>query len=209
MLSFYYTVNGFARHCLIIQKSQFIASVNRVETESEALDFIEKTKREFRDANHNCSAYLIGKRGEIQKANDDGEPSGTAGVPMLEGLKKLEVRNTVVVTSRYFGGIKLGAGGLIRAYSSAATAAIKKAGIVKFILTRSIQLEMDYTWLGKLENELRSKYSITRIQYEERVKMEVLVPRSNVESFVEWVNEKTNGQSTITYGEWLYEADSQ
>ncbi|MEW8974906.1 MAG: YigZ family protein, partial [Exiguobacterium sp.] len=115
-LSNYYTVkeNGF--HEIIIQKSRFITYLARATTEEQAQAFISELKKKHHNANHNCSAYVIGERNEIQKANDDGEPSGTAGVPMLEVLKKRDLRDTVVVVTRYFGGIKLGGGGLIRAY---------------------------------------------------------------------------------------------
>ncbi len=112
----YFTVKQRGEHEIVIQKSRFIAHFARVETEEEAQDFIQEIKKQHWSATHNCSAYLIGEQDQIQKANDDGEPSGTAGVPMLEVLKKRELKDTVVVVTRYFGGIKLGAGGLIRAY---------------------------------------------------------------------------------------------
>ncbi|PDM36799.1 YigZ family protein, partial [Bacillus cereus] len=101
---------------MVIQKSRFICYVSRATTEEEAQEFIQKIQKQNWNATHNCSAYLIGEQDQIQKANDDGEPSGTAGVPMLEVLKKRGLKDTVVVVTRYFGGIKLGAGGLIRAY---------------------------------------------------------------------------------------------
>lgn len=115
MLSNYYTVKQEDFDQLIIQKSRFIGYVKRVETEEEAQEFIQTIKKKHHDATHNCSAYMVGEHNQIQKANDDGEPSGTAGVPILEVLKKQDLKDTVVVVTRYFGGIKLGAGGLIRA----------------------------------------------------------------------------------------------
>ena len=117
MLAQYFTVKGYGEHEIIIEKSRFICYVSRATTEEEAQSFIQNIKKKHWDATHNCSAYLIGAHDQIQKANDDGEPSGTAGVPMLEVLKKRKLKDTVVVVTRYFGGIKLGAGGLIRAYS--------------------------------------------------------------------------------------------
>src|SRR5690606_36119864 len=117
MLNKYYTVKQAGSHEIIIQKSRFIGYVERVNTENEANEFIQKIKKQHYNATHNCSAYIIGDHDQIQKANDDGEPSGTAGIPMLEVLKRLNLKNTAVVVTRYFGGIKLGAGGLIRAYS--------------------------------------------------------------------------------------------
>ncbi|MBQ3433634.1 MAG: YigZ family protein, partial [Selenomonadaceae bacterium] len=156
MLQKYYTVKGYGEHEIVIEKSRFICYVNRAETEEEAIAFIQQIKKKHWDATHNCSAYLIGEHDQIQKANDDGEPSGTAGVPMLEVLKKKGLKDTVAVVTRYFGGIKLGAGGLVRAYSRAVSEGLNAAGIVERRLMRVMQVTIDYSWLGKVENELRS-----------------------------------------------------
>lgn len=115
----YITVGNSANAEIIIQKSRFIGYAARAETEEEAIGFINSIKEMHRSANHNCSAYMIGEHDSIQKANDDGEPSGTAGVPILEVLKKRGLKDTVIVVTRYFGDIKLGGGGLIRAYGKA------------------------------------------------------------------------------------------
>ncbi|MDP4171543.1 MAG: YigZ family protein, partial [Bacillota bacterium] len=136
MLASYYTVKMAGEHEIIIDKSRFIAHIARAETEEQAQEFIQRIKKEHLDATHNCSAYLIGENDLIQKANDDGEPSGTAGVPMLEVLKKRKLKDTVVVVTRYFGGIKLGAGGLIRAYGKSVSEGINEVGIVERTLTR-------------------------------------------------------------------------
>lgn len=120
----YKTVKGYGEKEIVISKSRFIAYVDRAETEEEAINFINKIKKMHYNATHNCSCYMIGEHNQIQKANDDGEPSGTAGVPMLEVLKKQGLQDTVVVVTRYFGGIKLGAGGLVRAYGKATTEGI-------------------------------------------------------------------------------------
>src|SRR3954468_21919919 len=127
----YHTVKGYGESEIIIQKSRFLTFVERAETEQDAQDFINNIKQLHRDATHNCSAYIIGEHDNVQKANDDGEPSGTAGVPMLEVLKKQGLKDTVVVVTRYFGGIKLGGGGLIRAYGSATTEGIVATGTVE------------------------------------------------------------------------------
>src|SRR5690625_617238 len=124
MLTKYYTVKKSGSTQLMIQKSRFIGYIKRVETEEAAQEFINSIKKKHYDATHNCSAYIIGEHDQIQKANDDGEPSGTAGVPMLEVLKKQNLKDTAVIVTRYFGGIKLGAGGLIRAYGSTTSEAI-------------------------------------------------------------------------------------
>src|SRR5699024_12838026 len=129
MLKEYFTVNKSGSDEYFIQKSRFIGYIKRVETEEAAQDFIKEIKKKHHDATHNCSAYLIGQSDEVQKANDDGEPSGTAGLTMLEVLKKQQLKDTVVVDTCYFGRVKLGTGGLIRAYGTATSEAIQKTGV--------------------------------------------------------------------------------
>ncbi|MBW8349453.1 YigZ family protein [Bacillus sp. IITD106] len=205
MLPNYFTVKKQGEHEIIIQKSRFIAHISRAETEEEAQQFIQDIKKKHWNATHNCSAYLIGEHNQIQKANDDGEPSGTAGVPMLEVLKKRDLKDTVVVVTRYFGGIKLGAGGLIRAYGKSTTEGLNAVGIVERKLMTVMHIEADYSWLGKLENELRSStYQLKEIHYSEQVELEVYVEDSEVEVFNEWIIDMTNGQATIVEGEKLY-----
>ena len=156
------------------------------------------SRKNIHDANHNCSAYVIGERNEIQKANDDGEPSGTAGVPMLEVLKKRNLRNTVVVVTRYFGGIKLGGGGLIRAYGSSVSEALNAVGIVERVAHDLVEITIDYTWLGKLENELRATpHIIDQIHYLDQVKIDVWVEESAVPLFLDWMTNLTNGQAVL------------
>lgn len=208
MLSVYFTVKGYGEHEIVIQKSRFIAYIERVTTESEAQAFIEKIKKKHRDASHNCSAYLIGKTNHIQKANDDGEPSGTAGVPMLEVLKKRNLKDTVVVVTRYFGGIKLGAGGLIRAYGSATSEGLNATGIVERKLMQIFEVTVDYTWLGKFENELRSSsYSIKKISYLEQVVIQIYAPSGEEDAYISWMNNLTNGQVEILAKEQEYLED--
>ena len=205
MLPHYFTVKGYGEHEITIQKSRFIAFTERVETEEQAQEFIQTIKKKHRDANHNCSAYMIGEHDQIQKANDDGEPSGTAGVPILEVLKKRQLKDTVVVVTRYFGGIKLGAGGLIRAYGKATSEGLNATGIVERKLMRVMHTTIDYTLLGKVENELRSSaYKMKEIHYLERVEVEIFVEEGNKEEFTAWIIELTNGQAEIADGEILY-----
>ena len=204
-LSNYYTVkeNGF--HEIIIQKSRFITYLARATTEEQAQAFISELKKKHHDANHNCSAYVIGERNEIQKANDDGEPSGTAGVPMLEVLKKRDLRDTVVVVTRYFGGIKLGGGGLIRAYGSSVSEALNAVGVVERIEHTVVSVNIDYTWLGKLENELRaSVHPIDQIHYLDQVQIDVLVKTADVPDFLDWMTNMTNGQADLSSGSTRY-----
>lgn len=205
LLHQYNTVKGYGENEINIERSRFITYVNRVETEEEAQEFIASIKKKHHDANHNCSAYMIGEQNMIQKANDDGEPSGTAGVPMLEVLKKRDLKDTVVVVTRYFGGIKLGAGGLIRAYGRATSEGLNATGIVERRLMRIMKSTIDYTWLGKVENEVRSSpYQLRDIHYLESVEVDVYVEEANTSRFTEWMTELTNGQAVITEGDVEY-----
>lgn len=194
----YQTVKGYGESEIIIQKSRFLTFVDRAETEQEAQDFINNIKQLHRDATHNCSAYIIGEHDNIQKANDDGEPSGTAGVPMLEVLKKQGLKDTVVVVTRYFGGIKLGGGGLIRAYGKATTEGIDAAKVVERKLHHLMKIQVDYTWLGKVENEIRnSNYPLKEINYAETVEFFVYTKANEEMVFTDWIREMTNGQGII------------
>ena len=205
MLSSYLTVKQTGVHEIVIQKSRFIAHIARATTEEEAQAFIESIKKQHWNATHNCSAYLIGERDEIQKANDDGEPSGTAGVPILEVLKKRGLKDTVVVVTRYFGGIKLGAGGLIRAYGGATSEGLNAIGVVERKLMQVVHTEVEYHWLGKLENELRqSVYALKEIVYLEHVDVQTYVAVDETENFIHWITDLTNGQATIRKGELEY-----
>src|SRR5690625_2395696 len=205
MLHEYYTVKQSGEDQLNIQKSRFIGYVRRVETEEAAQEFINEIKKKHYDATHNCSAYIIGENDQIQKANDDGEPSGTAGIPMLEVLKRMHLKDTAVVVTRYFGGIKLGAGGLIRAYGNMTSQAIKTTGIVKRQLMQGISITVDYTLLGKLENEIRqSNHILDSIEYLEQVEFLVYVKKGEEESFSEWITDLSNGQAIIQEKDTAY-----
>lgn len=198
----YFTVKGYGESEIIISKSRFITYIDRAETEEEALLFIDKIKKLHANATHNCSCYMIGEHDNIQKANDDGEPSGTAGVPMLEVLKKQGLKDTVVVVTRYFGGIKLGGGGLIRAYGKATTEGLLASQVVERKLHYLMNVTIDYGWLGKVENEIRdSHYSLQSIDYAENVEIFVFVLKEDEEKFIEWMTELTNGQASTTRGD--------
>lgn len=205
MLHEYYTVKPAGQDELIIQKSRFIGYVRRVETEETAQAFIEEIKKKHHDATHNCSAYIIGEHDQIQKANDDGEPSGTAGIPMLEVLKKMNLKDTAVVVTRYFGGIKLGAGGLIRAYGNTTSQAIKTTGIVKRQLMQGISIIVEYPLLGKLENEIRqSEHILDSIDYQEKVDFHVYVKKGTEQNFMEWITDLTNDQAEMKKTQLTY-----
>lgn len=194
----YLTVQGYGESEIILSKSRFLTYVSRAETEEEALAFIDIIKKKHPQATHNCSCYLVGEHDNIQKANDDGEPSGTAGVPMLEVLKKQQLKDTVVVVTRYFGGIKLGGGGLIRAYSKATSEGIAAATVVERVMHALMKVSVDYTWLGKVENEVRSShYRLHTIDYLDVVDVFVYVKKEEIDVFSEWMMELTNGQAKI------------
>ncbi|MCA0984688.1 YigZ family protein [Halobacillus yeomjeoni] len=205
MLETYHTVKTEGSEEVIIQKSRFIGYVRRCETEEEAQAFIQEIKKKHSDATHNCSAYMIGEHDLIQKANDDGEPSGTAGVPMLEVLKKRGLKDTAVVVTRYFGGIKLGAGGLIRAYGGTTSTAIDATGVVRRQLMKQMKVTVDYHLLGKLENEVRnSKYTLDTINYLENVELIIYVESGQETEFESWIVDLTSNQAQITIGESSY-----
>ena len=161
------TIAQDTTHELIIDKSRFLCHLKKVETEAEAQEFIKALKKEYWDANHNCSAYIIGENMDSQRSSDDGEPSGTAGIPMLEVLKKRELHNLVAVVTRYFGGIKLGAGGLIRAYGRSVSEAIDQAGLAQKELIGDFTLTEDPQDAGKTLNLLYTQpdFTITNLDY--------------------------------------------
>ncbi|MBW7456559.1 YigZ family protein [Paenibacillus sepulcri] len=210
MLNRYKTLRQQASGEIVIRKSRFIGHGKPVESEAEAVAFIDEIKRQHRDASHNCSAYLIGERDECQKQSDDGEPSGTAGKPILEVMKHQELKNAVIVVTRYFGGIMLGAGGLIRAYADGAVAAIDAAQPIVKILRREVIVDVDYTWYGKLENELHAKgWKVGDTAFTDRVVMTCLPEEPEAERFTAWMTDVTQGQAIITNGNTKYDIEGE
>lgn len=178
----------------VISKSRFIAYIKPVSTENEAKAFIDEIKTKHKDATHNCSAYTVGPEMNIQKANDYGEPSGTAGIPMLEILKKQEIHNVCVVVTRYFGGIKLGAGGLIRAYSGAVRDVIYDIGRVELREAIPVTVTLDYDQTGKFEYELASTTFLLREQfYTDKVSYQIDVVKNEYDAFIDFLNRITSG----------------
>ncbi|MCU5745832.1 YigZ family protein [Staphylococcus sp. SQ8-PEA] len=186
----------------VINKSRFIAHIKPTESEEEAKAFIAEVKKAHHEATHNCSAYTIGDQMNIQKANDDGEPSGTAGVPMLEILKKLNIHNACVVVTRYFGGIKLGGGGLIRAYSGAVRDVIYDVGRVELRSAIPTTVTIGYDLTGKLEYELDSTPFIHRdTSYTDRVSYHIDVVEEDYDQFIDFLNRITSGNYELTKDE--------
>lgn len=183
----------------VINKSRFIAHIKPVQSEDDAKDFINAIKSKHKDATHNCSAYTIGPEMNIQKANDDGEPTGTAGIPMLEILKKLDIHDACVVVTRYFGGIKLGGGGLIRAYSGAVRDVIYDCGRVELREAIPCMVTLNYDQTGKFEYELASTSFLLRNQtYTDKVSYDIDVVKSDYEDFINFLNKTTAGNYTLT-----------
>ncbi|MED1916030.1 YigZ family protein [Bacillus thuringiensis] len=205
MLTQYKTIAGYGEDYIVIERSRFIGYAQRVTTEEEATAFIAMIKKKHWDATHNCSAFVIGENDQIQRSSDDGEPSGTAGKPILECIKKNGVKDTVVVVTRYFGGIKLGAGGLVRAYTAGTVTALKAAKIVVHTLHQTISVSVDYTWWGKVENELRlGEYRVNGTDFTDKVTAHVLIPEGEQDEFVARMVDLTNGQAQIMLGEKEY-----
>lgn len=178
----------------VINKSRFIAHIKPVESEEDAKAFINQVSTKHREATHNCFAYTIGDQMNIQKANDNGEPSGTAGVPMLGILKKLEIHNACVVVTRYFGGIKLGGGGLIRAYSGAVRDVIYDIGRVELKPAIPTTVTINYDLTGKFEYELESTSYLLRDQnYTDKVSYQIDVVASDYDEFIAFLNRTTSG----------------
>jgi uncharacterized YigZ family protein len=185
------------QHEIEIRKSRFICSVARVETDEDGREFIAATKKRYWDASHNCSAYVIGERGAIQRSSDDGEPSGTAGVPMLEVLRKMHLTDTVAVVTRYFGGTLLGAGGLIRAYGHAVSETIRRVGIVQRQYLAVVAVRADHATAGRLHNALETSiFPAAEVTYDAAGARFVLhLAEDEIDAFSAWVQETTNGTS--------------
>src|SRR5690554_957924 len=190
------TIHRYGEDEIIINKSRFIGYAMPIGSENEALDFIEKIKSKHRDATHNVYAYVFGEDNNIQRFSDDGEPSGTAGIPALEVIKKEGLRNVVVVVTRYFGGIKLGTGGLIRAYTKGAKIGLEAGKIVDMILHSKIKIRVDYTLYGKLENFLlNGGYLVDETIFDDAVNIFVYIENQEVESFQNLITDLTNGNN--------------
>lgn len=184
------------------KKSRFIATVRPVESEDEAVSFINETKKKYWDARHNCSAFVIGKRQELTRCSDDGEPAGTAGRPMLDVLLKENIHNAAVVVTRYFGGVLLGTGGLVRAYQQATKAGLsaseiieKKDGAVLFIRT-------DYTGIGRLQYLFaQEKITVMDTAYEADVLVKAVIPENDKKCIEKTIIEQTNGTAKLEWGD--------
>lgn len=180
---------------IIEKKSRFIATLSPAETEEEAAAFIEEMKKKYWDARHNCSAFVLGERGQLTRCNDDGEPAGTAGKPMLEVLLASEIRNVTVVVTRYFGGTLLGTGGLIRAYTQAVQEGIKASEIVTMRYGTELSVTTDYNGIGRIQYILGQKgLPVMEAEYTDAVRFKLLVPYEEEEQLYTDLTEATAGK---------------
>ena len=182
-----------------IKKSRFICHAKRVYSEEEARDFITAIKKEHYKATHNCSAFIIGELSEIKRTSDDGEPSGTAGVPMLGVLENHNLTNICVVVTRYFGGIKLGAGGLIRAYAGSVALAVKEIGIIEIKEQAGIAIQMSYAQYQEYGNFLKEHNLIElETNFTDQVDTMIYVDKEEKENIKAALVESFNGKVTLT-----------
>ena len=192
------SVRGESYAEYVIKKSKFIARAVHITMEEEAQAYLRDGKKQYWDARHNCYAYQLGMNFEKQKSSDDGEPSGTAGKPILEVLKNKGLTNTLIVVTRYFGGIKLGTGGLIRAYGTAAVAALDNAIIEDYIDCRILYLQTDYSFLSATERLLPDfEAVITKRDFADFVGLTVEVPEDKADEYLLALRDKTNGTLTV------------
>ena len=187
---------------IIEKKSRFIATVRPISSEEEAVAFIAEMKKKYWDAKHNCSAFVLGDRQEISRCSDDGEPAQTAGRPMLDVLLREDIHNVAVVVTRYFGGVLLGTGGLVRAYQKATQEGLAASVIIDKKEGRKLSVGTDYTGLGKLQYLIAQK-NLTTIDtiYTDQVELLLMVPAEEQEEVEKEIVEATNGNARISWGE--------
>ncbi|HCM90638.1 MULTISPECIES: YigZ family protein [Vagococcus] len=206
MLSHYYTIKQDGQFEIIIKKSRFICQLKRISSEDEAKEIIGQIKKEHWKASHNCVAYVLGDNQSIQRSSDDGEPSGTAGIPMLEVLKVKELHNVLAVVTRYFGGTELGAGGLIRAYSNSVSEALNEIGLVEGKLQQELSVTVDYSLHGKVEHFLENNpnYTLKDTLFTDKVTLLIMSDEKEVTNCQEKLINLLSNQCIITLGETDY-----
>lgn len=190
---------------IVEKKSRFIAHVFPVHSEEEASEYIEQIRKKYWDARHNCHAFVIGPNNETSRCSDDGEPSGTAGRPILEVLQGRGIHDALVIVTRYFGGTLLGTGGLVRAYSQAAQAGLQASSIMTKQQGRKISIKTDYNGIGKLQYIVGNRQiSVADTRYGEAVEMDILVPEEEVASLTKEITEATAGKAEMDISDELF-----
>lgn len=205
MLEIYKTVLEGGVGEITEKKSRFIATVRPVKSEEEALAFLEETKKKYWDARHNCFVYSVGLNREYTRCSDDGEPSGTAGRPMLDVILGEDIYNVAVVVTRYFGGVLLGTGGLVRAYSKAVQEGLEASRIIEKRHGIALKVTTDYTGIGKIQYIAGERnIPILNSEYTDKVVLELLIPSEDVEGVQKAITESTNGRARMEKGRELY-----
>lgn len=190
---------------IVEKKSRFIADTKPVESEEEALEFIESVRKKYWDARHHCFAYCVGDKNQVVRCSDDGEPSQTAGRPMLDVLLGEELHDVCVVVTRYFGGTLLGTGGLVRAYSEAAREGIRNSRVLEKCLGRRMGIDTDYTGIGKIQYILAQRQiTVLHTEYTDKVRLEVMVPSGEAMGLEAEITEGTSGRAAVDEGELVY-----
>jgi uncharacterized YigZ family protein len=201
----YLTLEDITEHETEIKRSRFVCTLAPVSSEEAARAFVAERKVLYADATHNCSAYVIGGDRHLQRADDDGEPGGTAGTPMLETLLRRGLGDAVAVVTRYFGGVKLGAGGLIRAYGSSVGKALDLASLIEMVPAKVMTVTADHVQAGRLENDLHvSPYEVREVVYGAEVGFRVAVRESDLPAFPGWIATLTAGRAVVRPGETVY-----
>ena len=201
----YLAVDETFEELIVISKSKFITTLTPISSQEDAIEKLNIIKKKYSDATHNCYAYISSQNALEQKFSDDGEPQGTAGVPILEVLKKRKVYMTLAVVTRYFGGIKLGASGLVGAYSSCVASAIDKAKIVEYKESNGFVVHTDYSTYKKIQ-EIIGNYNgqVQDIEYLDKIIVNAIIPKEDVEECKMAVIDKSNGQARIEILETKY-----
>ena len=194
----YITIRNYGEDSFIEKKSEFIGYAKRVESEEEAKAFVDEIKAKHKQARHNCFAYIIGSNMGIQRYSDDGEPQGTAGIPILEVMKKSGITDCAIVVTRYFGGILLGTGGLTRAYTKGASMAINNAGIIEKVKGVKLSIDINYDLLGKIQYLCtQNNWYMEEVTYEESVKFYILAEESMADKIEQEITNTTNALAQI------------
>ncbi|WP_304340361.1 YigZ family protein [Metaclostridioides mangenotii] len=201
----YKTLHEYGMDEVEIERSRFIGYAKPVKSEEEAIEFVNEIKKKHKDATHNVWAYTVGENMNIQRYSDDGEPQGTAGIPSLEVIKKEDLRDVVIVVTRYFGGVKLGAGGLVRAYTKGAKIGLEAGKIIDKVLYQEVKIGLDYTLLGRVQNEIMNLgFYIKDIVYEDIVNILVYSKLEDVEGFTTKIVDITSDKCEIVLGEEFF-----
>ena len=211
-MSNYKTLHKFGVNEYIVEKSTFIGYAKPIKTEEEAIEFVNEIKKKHKDATHNVWAYTVGENMNIQRYSDDGEPQGTAGIPTLEVIKKEDLRDVVVVVTRYFGGIKLGAGGLVRAYTKGAKVGIEAGIVIEKVKYTEVKIKIEYTQLGRIQNEIMNLgFKVKDTIYSEDVEIIVYSKIEDVQSLTDRMIDITSGTADVSIGDeyYLSEKDGQ